>query len=191
MRDGELAICLAGALAAFIPLPIEGSTGFISGGAAGGAYYWFAIGVVAYWFAGPGRAMSRVAPESRRACAEASDRGSMRRAVLLKVAGAAPASMRGAPEPADRRPPRLGRAARGLLGPLRPRRSGDARARRPARRVGRRRRAQRTAHGHALSLFSLHASSGTLILITFGLCVAAPALSDPAVGAPGADRRAT
>jgi hypothetical protein len=53
--DGELAICLAGALAAFIPLPIEGSTGFISGGAASGAYFWFAIGIVAYWFAGPGR----------------------------------------------------------------------------------------------------------------------------------------
>jgi hypothetical protein len=55
IRDGELAICLAGALAAFIPLPIEGSTGFISGGAASGAYFWFAIGIVAYWFAGPGR----------------------------------------------------------------------------------------------------------------------------------------
>lgn len=58
VRDGELAICLAGAIAAFIPLPIEGSAGFISGGAASGAYYWFAVGVIAYWFAGPGRAMA-------------------------------------------------------------------------------------------------------------------------------------
>jgi hypothetical protein len=58
VRDGELALLLAGALAAFIPLPIEGTGGFISGGAATGAYFWFAIGVVAYWFAGPGRAMA-------------------------------------------------------------------------------------------------------------------------------------
>ncbi len=57
--DGELAICLAGTLAAFIPLPIEGSSGFISGGAASGAYYWFAIGVVGYWFVGPGRLLAR------------------------------------------------------------------------------------------------------------------------------------
>jgi hypothetical protein len=59
VRDGELAICLAGALAAFIPLPIEGTSGFISGGASSGAYYWFAIGVAAYWFAGPGLAAAR------------------------------------------------------------------------------------------------------------------------------------
>ncbi len=52
VRDGELAIYLAGAVAAFVALPIEGSSGFISGGAAGGAYYWFTIGVVAYWLCG-------------------------------------------------------------------------------------------------------------------------------------------
>jgi hypothetical protein len=57
--DGELAICLAGTLAAFIPLPIEASSGFISGGASSGAYFWFAIGVVGYWFVGPGRVLSR------------------------------------------------------------------------------------------------------------------------------------
>ncbi|MCW3030181.1 MAG: hypothetical protein JWM66_314 [Solirubrobacterales bacterium] len=49
ITDGELVICLAGATAAFVALPIEGTSGFVSGGAAGGAYYWFAIGVVAYW----------------------------------------------------------------------------------------------------------------------------------------------
>jgi hypothetical protein len=60
VRDGDLAICLAGALAAFIPLPIEGFSGFLGTSlAGGGAYYWFAIGVAAYWFAGPGRALSR------------------------------------------------------------------------------------------------------------------------------------
>jgi hypothetical protein len=60
VRDGDLAICLAGALAAFIPLPIEGFSGFLGTSlAGGGAYFWFAIGVAAYWFAGPGRALSR------------------------------------------------------------------------------------------------------------------------------------
>ncbi len=52
VRDGELAVCLAGTIAAFVALPIEGSSGFVSGGVAGGAYYWFAIGVVAYWLCG-------------------------------------------------------------------------------------------------------------------------------------------
>jgi hypothetical protein len=52
IRDPELAICLAGALAAFAPLLIEGSSGFVSGSLAGGAYYWFAIGVVSYWLVG-------------------------------------------------------------------------------------------------------------------------------------------
>lgn len=61
IRDSELAICLAGTVAAFIPLPIEGMSGFISGGAPSGAYYWFAIGVVAYWLLGPGLAASREA----------------------------------------------------------------------------------------------------------------------------------
>jgi hypothetical protein len=52
VRDPELAICLAGTIAAFVALPIEGSSAFISGGVAGGAYYWFAIGVAAYWLCG-------------------------------------------------------------------------------------------------------------------------------------------
>lgn len=63
VRDGDLAICLAGAFAAFIPLPIEGLSGFLGTSLpAGGAYFWFVIGVAAYWFAGPGRALSRRAP---------------------------------------------------------------------------------------------------------------------------------
>jgi hypothetical protein len=59
IRDPELAICLAGALAAFITLPIEGFTGFLNGSADTGAYFWFAIGVAAYWLAGPGLARAR------------------------------------------------------------------------------------------------------------------------------------
>jgi len=65
IRDGDLAICLAGAFAAFIPLPIEGFSGFLGTSmAAGGGYFWGAIGVAAYWFAGPGRALSRQRPSS-------------------------------------------------------------------------------------------------------------------------------
>jgi hypothetical protein len=62
--DGDLAICLAGALAGFIPLVIEGFSGFLGSSIAGGVYYWFAIGVAAYWFAGPGRAVARGATGS-------------------------------------------------------------------------------------------------------------------------------
>jgi hypothetical protein len=65
VRDGDLTICLAGALAAFIPLPIEGFSGFLGTSVpGGGAYFWFAIGVAAYWFAGPGRAVARRASGS-------------------------------------------------------------------------------------------------------------------------------
>jgi hypothetical protein len=52
VRDGDLAICLAGMLAPFIALPIEGTSGFLGGSLAGGGYFWFAIGVTAYWLAG-------------------------------------------------------------------------------------------------------------------------------------------
>jgi hypothetical protein len=63
VRDPELAMCLAGLLAAFLPLLLEASSGFISGSLAGGAYYWFSIGVVAYWLVGRGRTPAGVAPE--------------------------------------------------------------------------------------------------------------------------------
>jgi hypothetical protein len=65
VRDGDLTICLAGTLAAFVPLPIEGFSGFLGTSLpGGGAYYWFAIGVVAYWFAGPGWTLARKATGS-------------------------------------------------------------------------------------------------------------------------------
>jgi hypothetical protein len=56
VRDPDLAICLAAALAVFFVLPIEAFTAFLGSGAATGPYFWFAIGVAGYWFAGPGRA---------------------------------------------------------------------------------------------------------------------------------------
>jgi hypothetical protein len=51
--DSDLAICLAGTLASFAPLLIEGTSGFLSASTADGPYFWFAIGVAAYWFARP------------------------------------------------------------------------------------------------------------------------------------------
>jgi hypothetical protein len=54
--DGDLAIDLAGAFAAFLVFPIEATVGPLTPSAASGPYFWFAIGIAAYWFAGPGRA---------------------------------------------------------------------------------------------------------------------------------------
>jgi hypothetical protein len=51
--DSDLAICLAGTLASFAPLLLEGSSGFLSASTADGPYYWFAVGVAAYWFVRP------------------------------------------------------------------------------------------------------------------------------------------
>ncbi len=62
IRDGDLALCLAGTIAALAPFPIEGFSGFISASTASGPYFWFAIGVAAYWFVGPGRAQASLTP---------------------------------------------------------------------------------------------------------------------------------
>jgi hypothetical protein len=56
VRDGTLAIMLAATFAPFISIFIEGFSGPTSASAAAGPYFWFVIGVAAYWFAGPGRA---------------------------------------------------------------------------------------------------------------------------------------
>lgn len=64
IRDSDLAICLAGTLAALGPLVIEGSSGFLSASTADGPYIWFAVGVAAYWFARPKHEFS--APEIQR-----------------------------------------------------------------------------------------------------------------------------
>jgi hypothetical protein len=50
--DGDLAILLAGACAPFVSLMITGFTGPFETSAAHGPYFWFAIGIAAYWFAG-------------------------------------------------------------------------------------------------------------------------------------------
>ena len=53
--DGELAIMLAGAFAPFIALTLEGFSGPFITSTASGPYFWLAVGMAAYWFAGPGR----------------------------------------------------------------------------------------------------------------------------------------
>jgi len=55
VRDGELAIMLAGAFAPFVALALEGFAGPFITSSASGPYFWLAIGMAAYWFAGPGR----------------------------------------------------------------------------------------------------------------------------------------
>ena len=52
IRDGELAILLAAACAPFVTLIITGLSGPFEPSAAPGPYFWFAIGIAAYWFAG-------------------------------------------------------------------------------------------------------------------------------------------
>ncbi len=56
VADPELAIYLAGAMAPFFALFVEGTSGPLATSAAAGPYFWFAIGTAAYWFAGRGRA---------------------------------------------------------------------------------------------------------------------------------------
>jgi hypothetical protein len=53
--DGELAIMLAGAFAPFVALTLEGFSGPFITSTASGPYFWLAVGMAAYWFAGPGR----------------------------------------------------------------------------------------------------------------------------------------
>ncbi len=52
IRDPELVLLLAAACAPFCILPITGSSGPFSVSPAAGSYFWFAIGIAAYWFAG-------------------------------------------------------------------------------------------------------------------------------------------
>jgi hypothetical protein len=50
VADGDLAILLAGACAPFFALIVMGLSGPTMTSAALGPYFWFAIGIVAYWF---------------------------------------------------------------------------------------------------------------------------------------------
>ncbi len=56
VADAEIRIGLAGVFAAFIALILMGTNGPVMASAAAGPFYWFAVGIAAYWLAGPGRA---------------------------------------------------------------------------------------------------------------------------------------
>jgi hypothetical protein len=60
--DGDLAIILAGAMAPFVALTLEGFSGPFTTSAASGPYFWFAIGIAAYWF-GTGRYRNPTVPD--------------------------------------------------------------------------------------------------------------------------------
>lgn len=55
VRDGEIAIYLAATFAPIVALTLMGFSGPWYSSAAAGPYFWFAIGIAAYWFVGPGR----------------------------------------------------------------------------------------------------------------------------------------
>jgi hypothetical protein len=61
IRDGDIAICLAGTLGAYGPLLIEGGSGFLSASPITGPYIFAVVGICSYWFMGPGR--NQVEPE--------------------------------------------------------------------------------------------------------------------------------
>jgi hypothetical protein len=56
--DVEIRIGLAGVFAPFIALILMGTNGPVMASAAAGPFYWFAVGIAAYWLAGVGRARS-------------------------------------------------------------------------------------------------------------------------------------
>jgi hypothetical protein len=59
VRDGDLAILLAGGFAPFVALLAESTSGAFTGSAISGPYFWCAVGLAAFWFAGPGRLIAR------------------------------------------------------------------------------------------------------------------------------------
>jgi hypothetical protein len=60
VRDVELRIYLAAAFAPFISYTIVGVSGPTMAGAAFGPFFWFAVGIAAYWFAGAGRRVGAI-----------------------------------------------------------------------------------------------------------------------------------
>jgi hypothetical protein len=59
IRDPDIAICLAGTMASFPLLLIQGLNAFLLEGTVTGPYFFFAIGVAGYWFARPRYALSQ------------------------------------------------------------------------------------------------------------------------------------
>jgi hypothetical protein len=59
VRDGDLAILLAAGFAPFIALLAESTSGAFTDSGISGPYFWFAVGLAAFWFAGAGRLIAR------------------------------------------------------------------------------------------------------------------------------------
>jgi hypothetical protein len=64
IADVELRIDLAAVFAIPIAFLIMGLSGPIMGSSAAGPYFWFATGIAAYWFAGPGKRIAASADDS-------------------------------------------------------------------------------------------------------------------------------
>jgi hypothetical protein len=62
VRDVELRVYLAAAFAVFIAFTMQGLSGPTLAVTPAGAYLWFAAGIAAYWFAGPGRSADMADP---------------------------------------------------------------------------------------------------------------------------------
>jgi len=65
--DFELRMELAAVASPLIAMAVMGFSGAVMSSAALGPFYWFAAGVVAYWFAGPGRSQTMPARRQARA----------------------------------------------------------------------------------------------------------------------------
>jgi hypothetical protein len=65
VADVELRIYLAAIFAVIIAFTLIGVSGPTMGSASFGPYFWFATGLAAYWFAGPGRRCAASSPALR------------------------------------------------------------------------------------------------------------------------------
>lgn len=61
-RDTELRLYLAGVFAVLVAFLLAGVSGPIMDSAACAPFFWFAVGIAAYWFLGPGRTASSSVP---------------------------------------------------------------------------------------------------------------------------------
>ncbi len=61
VADYEVRVDLAAIFAVFIAFALMGLEGSFMSSAAGGPFFWFSVGIAAYWLAGPGRARTRSA----------------------------------------------------------------------------------------------------------------------------------
>jgi hypothetical protein len=66
VEDLDIRISLAAVFATFIALLLMGTNGPVTASAAAGPFFWFAVGIAAYWFLGPGRTAAPTRPAAGR-----------------------------------------------------------------------------------------------------------------------------